>query len=194
MGPKSPERAGALENPQAWLLKCLNRHGRNSFSGCLLYDSIRYFLLQSCEGFVGYLDAAGMNISMGEPVCAPENYGRAAEEFIAYSREQGRSCVFVIVGQEFVDATSSFSWTRAVVGEDMIFDLEHYAPRGNYAKKVRSARNQAVKKGAVVREYPRAHDRDLSIENRITEIGERWLKSLPKYQMHLLSLDLFKMA
>ena len=177
-----------------WRYQRLLRHGRNSFSGCLLYDQVRYFHSQECDGFIGYVAANGVLVSYGEPVCSAADYGLAAREFVGFCRKQGKSCIFAAVGEDFLKATASLAWTKAVVGEDMIFDLARYAPRGDRAKKVRSARNQAIKRGASVSEYCQFAGRDPFLEKQITRVCERWLKSLPRHQMHFLDLDLFKLA
>jgi lysylphosphatidylglycerol synthetase-like protein (DUF2156 family) len=183
-----------LKPDESWILQYLRSYGHNSFSGCLLYEGINYYRLQRCEGFVGYVKSDRIFVSFGEPVCAPENYRLAAEEFINHAQTVRASVVFALVGGGFVKATEGISWSKAVVGDDMIFDLPRYKPSGDHAKKVRSARNQAVKRGARVLEYRRSSGRDSALEAQIEGVCQRWLKSLPKYQLRLLSLDLFKMA
>ena len=188
------ERHAAATREGDWRLQHLVRYGSNSFSTCLLYDRVSCFRCRACDGFIGFVASNGVCISLGEPVTSPLDYVTAAREFLAYCLEQGKGCVFVYVGEAFVNATSDIPWTRAVLGDDMIFDIPSYAPRGDRAKKVRSARNHAVKRGAVVREYDPGNARDPFLERQMVAVGRRWLKSLHRFQMRFLELDLFKMA
>lgn len=183
-----------MDDALAHRLEGLRQFGRNSFSGCLLYDDVREFRCTTTPGFVGYLETSAVLLVMGEPVCPPEHYRRATVEFIEYARQRRCGCVFIAVGDAFVDAVADLRPTLLVLGEDMLFDTRSYRPRGDGAKKVRSAINQFTRNGGFVREYRPCLGRDLVIERAFDEVASAWLKRHSRFQMHFLSLDLFRFA
>lgn len=189
--PQPPALTGE-DIPDQFLRSCLEKYGYGSFSTCLLYPEFLPYRLTRVEGFVGHLAAPRMLLTIGEPVCAREHWRTAAEEFIAYAEGQRKSCAFVIVGQEFVDLLRPWGGSMARLGDDLIFDVQRYEPRGDAAKKVRSARNQLLKRGGKIREYRRELGVDAGLEQQIAEVSKRWLSTHPIGQFSMASLDLFK--
>ncbi len=175
-------------------LDLLRRFGFNAFSACLLYDSVNRFHLRRTDGFVGYLHSRWVLVALGDPVCKEPDFGLAAEEFAAFAAAQGKGCVFVAAGREFVDANASKRATILPLGDDFIFDVRSYAPRGDAAKKVRSARNKAVRLGCRVREYRPCLGRNPALEAAFEAVSTRWLRAHSRFTMRLLSLDLFRLT
>jgi phosphatidylglycerol lysyltransferase len=102
--------------------------------------------------------------------------------------------VFIAVGDPFTEAMRDRHPTLLVLGEDMVFDVQRYAPRGDGAKKVRSAVNQLARRGGRVREYRPAERRDECLERALTRVATDWLRAHSRFQMHFLSLDMFRLA
>ncbi len=174
-------------------LALLHRFGFNSFSTCLLYDGVRRYQLQSTEGFVGYFDSKKILVAVGEPVCARADYGSAAEEFCEFGARQGKGSAFIAVGEPFVISDARLRATTLQLGDDLIFDVQTYAPRGDPAKKVRSARNKAVRNGCRVFEYRPLPQRDRHLEAEFEAVSKRWLRARSRLALHLLALDLFRL-
>lgn len=175
-------------------LASLREQGRNSFSSCLLYDDVRRHHCTSTPGFIGYLEMPAVLLAIGEPVCAPCDYRRAADEFIEFAEERRSSVVFAIVGDQFADAMRDRRPTAVAIGDDLLFDVQHYEPRGDGAKKVRSAVNQLARRAVKVSEYRPVERRDERLEQRLTALASEWLRARTRFQMHFLSLDVFRLA
>ncbi len=171
----------------------LHHFGINAFSTCLLYDSVRRYDLTGADGFVGYLRSRWLLVALGEPVCAESDFRTAAEEFAAFAAAEGKGCAFVAVGRSFIDANASRTATVLPLGEDFIFDVRTYAPRGDPAKKVRSARNKAIRLGCRVRDYHPCLGRNAALEAAFETVSHRWLRAHSRFTMRLLSLDLFRL-
>ena len=69
-------------------LQWIKKYGTNAYSALLLYKEIRAFPLASVEGFIDYRNGGGMLLVMGEPICAPEHYRAAMQEFIDYCQQE----------------------------------------------------------------------------------------------------------
>ncbi len=135
-----------------------------------------------------------MMVAMGEPVCQPADYLVATQEFVAFARSRGKTATFIAVGRLFLESTRMMASTVLHLGDDWIFPVSTYTPRGDHAKKVRSASNQIVKRGGRVREYhPRAGE-DAGLQEPFGRLISRWLALHSRFQMHFLSLDLYKFA
>jgi phosphatidylglycerol lysyltransferase len=184
----------AIASNVEWALARLRRYGANSFSSCLLYEDISQYRCQTTDGFIGYLDSKWILVAMGEPVCDTRDYLKAVEEFTRFAAAHRKSVAFITVGQAFLDAVAGLAPTTLRLGEDWIFPVASYAPRGDHAKKVRSASNQLAKRGGVVREYRPAVGRNPELEGEISQMVDRWLATRSRFQMHFLSLDLCKFA
>lgn len=182
---------GDLNTRTYKVLKDLPQYGFNSFSSLLLYEDIQVFSSPDEEGFIGYLDYSPLYIALGEPVCPRDKYTYLTEHFLTFCRQQNKICIFILVGEEFVSATSHLSWTRILIGDDMIFNVQEYSPSGDKAKKVRSARNQIIRRGAKVKEYRPAISRSPELESEFEAVTSRWLQRHSRFQMYLMKIDLF---
>ncbi len=172
-------------------VETLRHHGRNAFSPCLLYDSFERYWCQTVDGFVGYLPGRSINVVLGEPVCAPSDYLSAAREFSAHSRAHESDCLFAAVGQDFVDAVASDGAMVVPVGDDLVFDVPTYRPRGDGAKKIRSAVNQFAQGGGRVTEYARTTLPDSRLDAALQSLVVAWLQGEDE-RLHFMEVDLFK--
>jgi phosphatidylglycerol lysyltransferase len=155
----------------------LRLNGRNSMSSLLLYEGIHHFFFKEIEGFTGYYDTPRILLCIGEPVCSESDYRTGIQEFLSFCRDSGKGCAFLMVTEQFKKTAEEFGFLSIQIGEDFIYDVQTYAPRGNHAKKVRSAINQVKKRGAVVREYSPVLERDLPLEKEFQEIAKHWIQS-----------------
>ncbi len=170
----------------------LRRYGRNSMSSLLLYEEIKYYFCDSAEAIIGYNDTSKLLIGIGEPICREEDYRVATLEFINFGKKTNKDCVFIMASEQFTQMVRDIGFLTIQIGEDFIYEVQTYAPRGNYAKKVRSATNQVRKRGAVVKEYAPVIERDKSLEDEFQTIANRWIKSHRfKSNAYLIGLKFF---
>ncbi len=170
----------------------LRKYGRNSMSSLLLYDGFQYHFLNGREGFIGYYDMPKLLIGIAEPICRKEDYGRCIAEFMELGGKAKKDCAFLLVEEHFAEIAKGFGFNAIQIGEDFIFDVQTYAPRGDNAKKVRSATNQVRKRGAIVQEYNPLLQRDRHIEEEFAAISRRWIQSRKfKCRAYFVGLKLF---
>jgi phosphatidylglycerol lysyltransferase len=161
-----------------WPITALRQHGYNAMSSLLLYDHMeRYRLPETVgSGFVGYVEVPSLVVALGEPVTPVERYPDALQDFASFAASRGKHCAFIMVGEAFAAAAREAGGCVIPIGEDFIFDVPTYAPRGDRARKVRWASNQARRNGVVVHEYDPKEARDRAIEAEIDRVGARWLR------------------
>ena len=175
-----------------WMIECLMKHGRNSMSTLLLYEGFKCYECQAAEGFIGYFDSPRLCVAIGEPVCAPEKHREVTQEFIRFCEASKKDCCLLLVTDEFTGVARDLGFMAIQIGEDFIFDVQTYAPRGDHSKKVRSAVNQVRKRGAVVRQYNPSVSRDIQVEDAINEMAQRWLHSRKfRIKAYFVGLRLF---
>lgn len=172
-------------------LAFIKKFGTNSFSTLVLYDDITVFPLTVTEGFIGYQNGRKMLVVFGEPVCAPQHYRAAIEEFIAFCNKTGKQFIFICCGEEFKNAAQDLDFSAIRIGEDFIFDVSTYAPKGDKTKMVRLARNHSLRAGAVVKEYDHVRCVDPALEKTFNEIAVRWLRKNNRFKAHIMSLNIF---
>jgi phosphatidylglycerol lysyltransferase len=175
-------------------LVALGQYGSGSFSSCLLYDQFSRYWCQQVDGFVGYLAGPSMHVVIGEPVCAANDYAVAAREFSAFSRGLKADCLFAGVGRRFIDLVAGTEAMVVPVGDDLVFDVPTYAPRGDRAKKIRSAVNQLSRKGGHVVEYRRAASPDPCIDRALESLASSWMQRQEKPGLHFMGVELFQFA
>jgi phosphatidylglycerol lysyltransferase len=73
------------------------------------------------------------------------------------------------------------------VGSDACFDLATWRPRGDRAKKVRSAVNLARRLGVTVSPYQLAKSRDLYLEQELQACAEAWLAGRRGFALQFFS-------
>jgi phosphatidylglycerol lysyltransferase len=172
-------------------LSYVKKYGTNSFSTLLLYDDITVYMLTTTEGFIGYRNSRSLLVVIGEPICAAADYRAATEEFIAFCSRNNKQFMFVCCGELFKKAVETLDFSYIRIGEDFIFDVSTYAPKGDRTKMIRLARNQALRAGATVKEYDPRQQPDVQLESAFSTITEHWLKRNNRFKAHLMGLNIF---
>jgi phosphatidylglycerol lysyltransferase len=173
-------------------LQWIKKYGTNAYSALLLYKEIRAFPLASVEGFIGYRNGGGMLLVMGEPVCAPEHYRAAMQEFIDYCQQGKKSFLQVCCGETYKEAVKDLGLSAFCIGENSIFDVSTYLPKGRQAKPARWAGRRAIRAGVSVKEYDPRKQPDPDLEAALAEVTRRWMEKASRFTPHLIDLNIFE--
>jgi phosphatidylglycerol lysyltransferase len=173
-------------------LQLIKKYGTNPYSALLLYKDIAAFPLASAEGFIGYRNGRGMLLVVGEPVCAPEHYRVAMQEFIDHCQDEKKSFIQICCGDTYKEAVKDLDLSAFCVGEDFIFDVSTYSPKGERAKPARWARNRAIRSGVSVKEYDPCKLPDPALEAAFEAVAKRWMKKTTRFTPHLIDLNIFE--
>lgn len=143
------------------------------------YPGWQYFLCDEPYGAVVYVQRGSVLVANGDPLCAPEHTGDVLRAFAAFARHSRQTCAFLGASARLQAIAVEAGFGSFKVGEEIVFDLATYAPRGDRAKKARAARNQAIRAGVVVRGYCPSQERDEWLERQMTEVANAWLATRP---------------
>jgi phosphatidylglycerol lysyltransferase len=173
-------------------LQLLRKYGTNPYSALLLYGDFHAFPLDSGDGFVGYRNGRGMALVMGEPICAPEHYREAMQEFIAFCRDEKKTFFQICCGDIYKEAVRDLDLSVYNIGENFIFDASIWSPNGRQAKPVRWASNRALRSGVAVKEYDPCKQPDPALEAALETVCQSWIKKTNPFTAHLIDLAIFE--
>lgn len=170
-----------------------SRYGLNTHAHLIAYADVEYFQARHVEGLVGYFRVPGLMVALGDPLCDPAHYPAVLDEFLAAAqRAQAVPCSILNSPALRTVAEARGMWALKI-GEQFIFDLASYRPRGNAAKKVRSAANKARRLGVTVREMHPTGEPDDPESQAIRWVAERWIGGKrATADLFLLGLHLFE--
>lgn len=139
-------REGSAAERRATLLAL----GYNSLAYIALYDGWEYFHAEGIDGFIAFERHNRVATACGEPVCGEGDTADLVAAFRAWCAAEGLTPAFAGASARFARACSEDGWEVLKIGEEPILDTATYGPRGNGAKKVRSAANHGRKAGVSI--------------------------------------------
>ncbi len=157
----------------------LARYGYNSNDVVAAYPGWEHFFTEDPEGVIVYVRRGRVLVANGDPLCAAEHLPEVLRRFAAFARAQRLSLCFVGASPRCHAAARVLGFGALKVGEEPIFDLASYAPRGDRAKKARAARNHALRIGVTVREYRPLEEHDGALEQAMLAVLAAWCASRP---------------
>jgi len=153
------------------------RHGYNGMSYLTLYAGWEYFHPPHGGGFIAFERHNGVALAVGDPVCEPGDEAMLLDAFQSYCRAERLTPAFAGASARLASLCRRQDWQTLKVGEEPLFRLDGYAPRGNRTKKVRSAANQARKTGVTVERIPAGSRPTPAVAREMGEVLEQWRAS-----------------
>ncbi len=163
-------RSGTAAEREALIL----RHGYNGMSFLTLYPGWEYFHPPEGEGFIAFERHNKTALVCGDPVCAEEDVPSLSESFRAYCAAERLTPAFVGTTNRFAESCHGAGWKTLKIGEEPLFDLEHYAPRGYSAKKMRSDAKRAARDGLKIEVVPAGTLPSAPVSREILEVQRAW--------------------
>jgi lysylphosphatidylglycerol synthetase-like protein (DUF2156 family) len=171
--PEAFSREGSVEERLRLVLSA----GGNGLSFLTLYEGWEYFHPRGYEGFVAFERHAGVAVACGDPVCLLKDQSRLIADFLAFCAANRLTPAFANASAEALAAYAAAGLNAVKVGEEPLFDTATYGPRGDRAKKVRSAANQARKNCVAIEVLPAGTRPSMSVEREIREVVGEWRRS-----------------
>jgi lysylphosphatidylglycerol synthetase-like protein (DUF2156 family) len=155
----------------------VSRHGYNGMSYLALYPGWEYFHPPAVEGFIAFERHNGVALAVGDPVCAPGDETAVLDAFRTFCQADRLTPAFAGATARFAGVCRERGWKTLKIGEEPLFALADYAPRGNRTKKVRSAANQAQKTGVIIEKIPAGASPSLQAAREMDEVLSEWKAS-----------------
>jgi phosphatidylglycerol lysyltransferase len=168
------EKARALERARQIILA----HGWNSTSYQILNPGIRRWF-GAAESVVGFVQAGGVRVVAGAPVCDGEDLRETAAAFEAEAKRDGkRVCYFCAEARLESLYTNSPDYAKFLLGAQPVWRPGNWAELIASQKSLRAQLNRARNKGVAVREWSREEAQNHPALERVLR---EWLaaKGLP---------------
>ena len=153
------------------------RHGTNGMSFLTLYPGWEHFHPAKGSGFVAFERHNRSALVCGDPMCEPGAEDALIKSFAAWCATERLTPAFVSATPSLAARCRERGWKTLKIGQEPIFELDDYAPRGNKTKKVRSAANQARKGGVTVNCVPAGHYPPSDVAREMREVQHLWQAS-----------------
>lgn len=165
----------------------LRTYGGSTMSWMITWERNEYLFLPQpapaghVPGVIGFQRHAGVVIGLTDPICPPEQMGEAIAEFTRVAEDSAAVPCLFSVSQAAADAASAQGWRVLQIAEDTLMDLPGLEFKGKRWQNVRTALNNAAKRGM---EFTVGHlaEQPAGVLDQVREISERWVgeKELPE--------------
>lgn len=158
----------------------------------LLDEGNHVFSIPTVNGFIGYKVTSSNAVVCGDPVCAREDWAELAFAFDQECKKNNLGVVYTIVSEEFAHwAAQNLSAIAIEFGMKFLLNPQKNPTKntGSKAVLVRKKIKQAIKEGAVIKEYSGGN---LQIERQIENVSEEWIRNRSGPQIYLCQVSLFK--
>jgi phosphatidylglycerol lysyltransferase len=144
-------------------------------------------------GAIVYTEIGNVRLVPGDPLTDSEYAGEMAKRFVAAAKRQRKIAAFVPATSRFASDAVGLGLTAIKIGSAPYFNLRTWSPRGDRAKKMRAALNQARRVGISIRTVESIDD---EFRHETALLCQRWLKTRRSGTAFgwLLALDPFRYA
>ena len=168
-------RQSRLPDPTGELLRLQSLYGYNPHSLVSIAPGALLWSTPDIDGAIIYGEFGRVWLAAGDPLASLEEMSELARRFAAHAKRKNRVVAFVPTSAEFARLVTPDDFTAVKVGASPYFDLKTWNPRGDSAKKLRAAVNQARRAGITVESLGDAVTESLKRET--AELCLRWLGS-----------------
>ncbi len=171
-------------DPSGELLRLQTIYGYNPHSLVSIAPGALLWSTPEIDGAIIYGEFGRVWLAAGDPLAPPDEATALARQFAAVAKKKGRVA-------QFARQLSPRDFTAVKVGAAPYFDLRTWNPRGDTAKKLRAAVNQARRAGVEVEMIGDAIDATLKKET--AQLCMHWLDTRPSATTFgwLVALDPF---
>ena len=180
-----------FEAPRHEIPRIVEQYG-GPVSSALLDPSCHVFQMPGVDGAIGYRTVWGAAVAIGDPACAPEDYGRMADGFVEFGRQQGKHIVYAAAGKSFADVAIARNYAALEFGEELILDPTRDPTAGSAGRELRKKIYKATREGVEVVEYQRrAEAPDRALEEKLEQVAVSWLGARHGPQIYIARVELF---
>ena len=145
----------------------LIQYGSHSLAWSCLQPGLDYFISE--HGFLAYRKRLGINLVLGDPVCA-ENYKR---ELLSEFIKAKPRCAFIQISQHTKQILQSMGFRITPFGVESELQINDFNLHGKTKRDLRHYRNKGNQFGIEVREIENAHDWHSDFQS----ISKQWIRT-----------------
>ncbi len=151
----------------------MQQYARNGLAFLTLYPGWTYFDLPA-KGFIAFERHSRVAVVVGDPVCVPGAESEIVAAFLQFCRQEKITAAFANAREDFLETYRSAGLALLKIGEEPVFDCATWAPRGDRAKKARSAANQASKAGVTIQVLEPGATPPSAVAREVDEVIDEW--------------------
>lgn len=161
--------------PTSELLRLQTRYGHNPYTLASIASGASVWSTPDIAGCVIYGEFGRVWLVAGDPLAPLGNMPELARQFAAFAKRNNRVVAFVPASASFARLITPDVFTIVKIGASPYFDLKTWNPRGDCAKKMRAAVNQARRAGVEVEKTSERLDE--SVKKETAQLCMSWLSS-----------------
>ena len=183
-------RRKRLPDPTGELLRLQTLYGYNPHSLVSIAPGAQLWSTPEIDGAVIYGEFGRVWLAAADPLASLKEMAALAQEFASFAKRWNRVVAFVPTTSEFAHAVATSGFSAVKVGASPYFDLQHWNPRGDSAKKLRASVNQARRAGVEIESVVEVTDK---LRRETADVCINWLASRPSATTFgwLVALDPF---
>ncbi|MBU4189875.1 MAG: DUF2156 domain-containing protein [Candidatus Thermoplasmatota archaeon] len=171
------------------LMECLRKHGRTSSSYLTLNKNIKYFIPDSFDGYVGYVEYVNTVVAL-EPVCSDAHVSEIIHGFKSFCIKNKKHICFFGCTEETREIFETEKFKTLYIGSESFVSLDKFTTAGGRMASVRRGINHARHANIRVKEcFP-----DDKVKEGMHAVTKDWLKTRAtpelKFMIGDLSFDL----
>jgi len=137
-------------DPTDELLRLQSSYGYNAHSLVSITPGAQTWTMPGIDGAIIYGKFGRVWLAAGDPIGKPEDIKALTKGFMAAASGARRIAAFVPATESFARIGVETGLSAIKIGAAPYFDLRHWQPRGNCAKKLRAGVNRALRGGVRV--------------------------------------------
>ncbi|MDR3296405.1 MAG: phosphatidylglycerol lysyltransferase domain-containing protein [Clostridiales Family XIII bacterium] len=152
----------------------VKQYGADSQHYLSLCEENRYFFGAENCGVVSYALTGKKAMSLGDPVCKPEDTELLMAEYIEFCGKMGYKPIFNSVSGGAAEILVRHGYKAVKYGEEAVLKLLEYTLDGGQKAALRHNVNKVSKSGVMLSEYRPSDGRDYALEKETAALAEAW--------------------
>ncbi|ETN41568.1 uncharacterized protein HMPREF1541_03504 [Cyphellophora europaea CBS 101466] len=176
--------------------RLLGQYGRMTHMG-VRDHAYQFFLNPSRTGVVSYRLIDRVAVVSGDPICPISRYQSVLEEFQNYCRTRHWQYAITGASAEMARISKELGWTTVQFARERALDVRsNPVLLGGEGKRIRTQCKQLMKSGTQLSIYCPTYQRDLRLEQEISDLYETWRaerNDTRSVQAYVTVFDLFSL-
>lgn len=164
---------------------CLRKYGRSSSSYLTLNKDIKYFIPDSFDGYIGYVEYANTVVAL-EPVCKDSHIHELIFDFRSFCIKNKKHICFFGCTEETRELFETEKFKTLYIGSESFVSLDKFTTAGGRMASVRRGINHARHANVRIEEcFP-----DDEVKEGMYAVTKDWLKTRATPELKFMIGDL----
>ena len=166
-------RLRTLPHERARAAELLNRYGRTPEHYFTLWPDKSFFMSPSGDGFISYRAAAGVAVTLSDPVAPADAIPQLVKQFLDYCSDNGWIVAMLYLPPDLLPIYEAAGLHPLKIGSEAIVSLERFCAETNKSKQFRRNKRRLLEDGFSVGRHAPPHTAALVSE--LDGVSREWL-------------------